>query len=253
MFRQRALPYLESLNDGVISSNYIKIYGIGESSMETMLKPYLDTLKGVTAAPYAKEGECEVRVTARGRTREHAESLCRPVVSRICEILGDAVYGIDVSSLEEVVVRGLTERRLTLALAESCTGGLLAKRITDIPGSSACFGWGCVSYSAAAKERMLGVSPATLAAHGAVSEETALEMARGVRALSGADIGLSVTGVAGPDASEGKPVGLVYIALSHAGGEKVVAMPSRYARDRARVRHFAASAALDLIRKEILR
>ena len=253
MFRQRALPYLEKLRGGAIGSTYIKIFGVGESTMETMLKPLMDTLTDVTAAPYAKEGECEVRVTALRDTKEEALAACAPVVAQIRDILGDSVYGVDVSSLEEVVVRGLTEKGLTLACAESCTGGLLSKRLTDIPGSSACFLGGCVTYTNEMKERLLGVSHDTLARYTAVSEQTALEMARGVRKATGADIGVAVTGIAGPGGgTEERPVGLVYIALAHDGGEQVIVPDRRYTRDRARVRHSAASRALDLIRRELL-
>lgn len=253
MFRERALPYLEKLRGGVIGSSYIKVFGIGESTMETMLTPLMDRLTDVTAAPYAKEGECEVRVTALRDTKEAALAACGPVVEEIRKILGDAVYGVDVSSLEEVVVHGLTERHLTLAVAESCTGGLLGKRLTDIPGTSGCFLGGCITYTNEMKERLLGVPHETLETYTAVSEQTALEMACGVRRVTGADVGVGVTGIAGPGGGrEDQPVGLVYIAISYTGGEKVIMPNRRYLRDRARIRHGAASAALDLIRKELL-
>ena len=252
LFKHRAIPYLEGLHDGVISSTYLKIFGIGESSMETMLLPLMEQLQDVTIAPYAKTGECEVRITARRETREAAAEACAPVAAQIRAILGDYVYGTDVSSLEEVVVRGLCARGLTLALAESCTGGLVAKRITDVSGASGCFAYGCVTYANEAKQRLLGVSADTLEKYGAVSEQTALEMARGVRALAGSNIGVSVTGVAGPNPSEGKAVGLVYVAISHDGGERVLQIPRRHSPDRERVRHSAASHALDLVRREVL-
>ena len=252
MFRHRALPYLEGLHDGVISSTYLKIFGIGESTMETLLLPLMETLTDVTVAPYAKTGECEVRVTARRSTREEAAAACAPVAEQIRAVLGDYVYGTDVASLEEVVVRGLCARGLTLALAESCTGGLVAKRITDISGASSCFAYGCVTYSNQAKQRLLGVSADTLEAYGAVSPQTALEMARGVRRLAGSNVGVGITGVAGPQPSEGKEVGLVYVAVSHDGGERVLEVPRRHSPDRDRIRHSAASHALDLVRREVL-
>lgn len=252
MFRHRALPYLEGLHDGVISSTYLKIFGIGESTMETMLLPLMETLTDVTVAPYAKTGECEVRVTARRSTREEAAAACAPVAEQIRSVLGDYVYGTDVASLEEVVVRGLCARGLTLALAESCTGGLVAKRITDISGASSCFAYGCVTYSNQAKQRLLGVSAGTLEAYGAVSPQTALEMARGVRRLAGSNVGVGITGVAGPQPSEGKEVGLVYVAVSHDGGERVLEVPRCHSPDRDRIRHSAASHALDLVRREVL-
>lgn len=252
MFRYRAMPYLESLQDGVISSTYLKIFGIGESSMETLLLPLMEELHDVTIAPYAKVGECEVRITARRETKEAAAAACAPVAERVRAILGDYVYGTDVTSLEEVVVRGLLDRGLALALAESCTGGMVAKRITDISGASGCFAYGCVTYSNQAKQRLLGVSAETLDAYGAVSAQTALEMARGVRNLAGSDIGVGITGVAGPNPSEEKEVGLVYVAISHSAGERVMEIPRRHSPDRERIRHSAASHALDLVRREIL-
>mgnify|MGYP002558454705 FL=1 len=253
MFLYRAVPYLEKLQGGVIGSRYVKIFGVGESSMETQVKPLMDRLEGVTMAPYAKEGECELRITARAETKEAALALCDPVVAQVRDILGTHVYGVDVSSLEERVVQGLRQQGLTIALAESCTGGLVAKRITDIAGASEVFGFGCVTYSNAAKQRLLGVSQETLERCTAVSEQTALEMARGVRALSGADIGLSVTGYAGPGGgTEEHPVGTVFIGLSWAGGERVVCPERRYMRSREQVRRSAASHALDLVRREVL-
>ncbi len=253
MFRHRAFPYLQKLTGGAIASNYIKVFGLGESAMEDKLAPYLNTLTDVTAAPYAKEGECEVRVTARAETAELARAMCAPVVTRILGMLGDVAYGVDVSSLEEVVVKGLCARGLTLSVAESCTGGLIGKRLTDIPGASQCFGAGYITYSNQAKIDVLGVSPQTLEEYGAVSEQVALEMARGARAASNADIGIAVTGIAGPGGgSESKPVGLVYIAISHAAGDKVITPNRRYSSDRARVRNSAASTAFDLVRRELL-
>ena len=215
MFRERVLPYLESLHEGVIRSRYIKIFGMGESEMESRLSYLMDRLQNPTAAPYAKEGECLVRVTAKAPTEEQAYALCAPVVDEICSVLGDVVYGVDVQSLEQVVVEGLRQRGMTVALAESCTGGLIARRITDVPGASEVFGCGLVTYSNEMKMQLLGVSPETLAAHGAVSPETAVEMARGARRAGHADVGVGVTGIAGPGGGTAqKPVGLFYAAVS---------------------------------------
>lgn len=253
MFLYRAVPYLEKLQGGVIGSRYVKIFGVGESSMETLVKPLMDRQSRVTMAPYAKEGECELRITARAETKEAALALCDPVVEQVREILGDNIYGVDVSSLEERVVQGLRQQKLTIALAESCTGGLIAKRLTDIPGASQVLEFGWVTYSDSAKQKMLGVSPETLQKYTAVSPETALEMAKGAREKSGADIGLSVTGYAGPDGgTEEHPVGTVFIGLSWQGGEKVICPPRRYMRSREQVRRSSASHALDLVRREVL-
>lgn len=253
MLEYRALPYLGKLCSGVIGSRYVRIFGQGESSVEYAVRPLMDRLEGVTLAPYAKEGECELRVTARAETEEAALALCDPVVEQLRGILGDKIYGVDVSSLEEVVVRELERRHMTIAFAESCTGGLLAKRLTDVPGASGVFGWGCVTYQNAAKIGLLGVSPETIAAHTEVSEPCALEMARGVRRLSGADIGVSTTGYAGPGGGTAEnPVGTVYIGLSWAGGETVLCPDRRYMRSREQVRRQAASHAFDLVRREVL-
>lgn len=254
MFLYRAVPYLEKLQGGVIGSRYVKIFGVGESSMETLVKPLMEKQTQVTMAPYAKEGECELRITARAESREAALALCDPVVEQVREILGDNIYGVDVASLEERVVQGLREQGMTLALAESCTGGLLAKRITDVPGASEVFGFGCVTYSNEAKQALVGVSPETLERYTAVSPETALEMARGARQRGGADIGLSTTGYAGPGGgTEEHPVGTVFIGLSWADGERVICPERRYMRSREQIRRSASSTALDLLRREVLK
>ncbi len=254
MFQLRALPYLEQLCGGVIGSRYVKIFGMGESSMEYAMRPLMDSLQGVTMAPYAKEGECELRITARADTREAALALCDPVVEQVKALLGDKVYGVDVSSLEEVVVRGLEVRGMTISFAESCTGGLLAKRITDISGASNVLGSSFVTYCNQAKMKLLGVSPETIAAHTEVSAQCALEMARGVRRLSGADIGVSTTGYAGPTGgTEENPVGTVFIGLCWPGGETVLRPDRRYMRTREQTRRAAASHAFDLVRRTILK
>ena len=253
MFRERALPYLETLCGGVIGSRYVKIFGQGESSVEYLTRPLADSLEQVTMAPYAKEGECELRITARAETKQAALALCDPVVEQVRELLGDKVYGVDVSSLEEVVVTGLKEKGMTIACAESCTGGLIAKRITDISGASEVFGYGCVTYWNEAKMGLLGVNPETIERYTEVSAQCALEMARGVRKLSGASIGISTTGYAGPTGgTEEHPVGTVFIGLSWEGGETVFCPERRYMRTREQVRRQAASHAFDLIRREVL-
>ena len=252
MFYERAIPYLREKFGGVIHSNFIKFYGIGESAMEDKLRFLMDS-HNPTVAPYAKEGECEVRVTAKADTEQEAEALCAPVVEQIREILGEYIYGIDVSSLEEVVVRELTEKHLTVAAAESCTGGLMLKRLTDIAGASACVSGGFVTYTNEMKINLLGVKADTLAQHGAVSAETALEMARGARDRSGADIGVGITGIAGPGGgTEEKPVGTVYVAVVYGEREDVQLAPVRRKwSDRGYTRHTSASFALSRVLKMI--
>ena len=253
MFKLRALPYLETLCGGVIGSRYVKIFGVGESAVEYRTRPLADSLENVTMAPYAKEGECEIRITARAETKEQALAMCDPVVEQVRAILGDAVYGVDVESLEEVVVRGLKEQGKTIAFAESCTGGLLAKRITDISGASEVFGYGCVTYWNEAKMQVLGVKPETIERYTEVSQQCALEMARGVRKLSGASVGVSTTGYAGPTGgTEEHPVGTVFIGLSWEGGETVFCPERRPTRSREQVRRAAANHAFDLVRRTVL-
>ncbi|WP_458862540.1 competence/damage-inducible protein A [Acidaminobacterium chupaoyuni] len=252
VFRMRAMPYLQKLRGGVIASRYLRIFGMGESAMEDRLSHQMNTWKNPTAAPYAKEGECLVRVTAMAETKEEALAMTQPAVEELCGILGDVVYGVDVDSLEQVIVEKLIEAKLTLATAESCTGGLIGKRITDIAGSSACYLGGVISYANEVKMGLLGVKRETLETVGAVSEETAMQMAEGVRRATGADIGVSTTGVAGPGGgTDEKPVGLVYIGLSTKQGTKAIRVVSM-GKSRERVRRYASSMALDLIRREVL-
>ena len=246
MFTGQVLPYLAARSGQTIRSRTIHIYGVGESAVEDMFRERMEHSSNPTLATYAKEGEVQLRVTALAGTEEQAYALTDPAVREITDILGDAVYGVDVGSLENALVQELRRRGLTAASAESCTGGWIAKRITDIPGASAVFGCGIVSYSDETKEKVLGVRPETLRTHGAVSAETAEEMAEGVRRISGADIGLSTTGVAGPEPSEGKPVGLVYLGVSTAKGTRVFELHLRrgYSTDRNLIRRDAASRAI---------
>lgn len=256
MLRTGVVPYLEARSRGVIHSCMVRTFGMGEGRVAALLAGLTDQANP-TAATYAGEDETFVRVTAKAADRLEAAALCRPVVDAIRERLGDIVYGVDVPNLEHVVVSELLARKLRLATAESCTGGLLARRITDIPGASAVFGAGVVAYANEAKVRLLGVPEAILAEHGAVSEPTAKAMAEGARRLLGEEgLGVGITGVAGPGGgTPDKPVGLVYIALSD-GQEtwtRVMSPPPGGARrDRAWLRLHASSHALDLVRRRLL-
>ena len=253
MFDNRARQYLEKLTDGVIVSHEIKIFGMGESSVEEALREPMTRLTNPTLAPYAKLNECMVRATAKAETREAAEALLKPLVAQVLETLGDVVYGVDVESLEQVVSAALLERGLTLSAAESCTGGLIAKRMTDLPGASKVFRGGVVSYTNGVKAGVLGVDGDLLERYGAVSEETARAMAEGCRRVCGSDLAVSVTGVAGPDADDrGTEVGTVYIAL--AARERTICkkLACGRGRGRDRVRSAAASNAFDLIRRSLL-
>jgi len=157
MFKNCAIPYLRALSGGEILSHSLRVFGMGESAVEDKLRDMMNELTNPTLAPYAKEGEVMLRVTAKADTHEQAEEMMRPVIKEVSEILGDIIYGIDVESLEEEVFRLMLERKLTLSAAESCTGGLLAKRVTDIPGASEIFQGGVVAYSDDSKVQLLGI------------------------------------------------------------------------------------------------
>lgn len=248
MFRERVRPLLENMSEGVIRSRTLKIFGIGESSVEAMFKVDMDGMDNPTLAPYAKEGEVELRLTAKAPTVEEAEAMMDPEEEKIRARLGDKIYGVNVPSMEAAVIPRMKERSLTLGTAESCTGGMLSQRLTSVPGASAVFRGAVVSYSSDVKRDVLGVSPALLEQYGAVSDPVARAMAEGARRVLGCDAALSVTGVAGPDSDDrGNPVGLVFLALAAPDGTFVrrVELPG----DREKVRHVASSHALDLLRR----
>ena len=251
MFRHRALPYLQKLSDGVIASRTVKTFGIGESAAEALLRDLMNALHNPTLAPYAKPTGTELRITAHAPTREEALRLIAPVEEQVKAILGDKVIGVDVDSLEEVCFALLKDRGLTVGTAESCTGGLLAKLLTDLPGSSAVFRGGVVSYTNGVKAGLLGVPQDLLDRYGAVSPQVAEAMARGAKAALGCDIALSTTGVAGPDADDrGNPIGLVYLGLAWGDQCRVTEFRAGPV-ERERVRRQAAQTALDLLRRHL--
>ena len=251
MFRHRALPYLQKLSDGVIASRTVKTFGIGESAAEALLRDLMNALHNPTLAPYAKPTGTELRITAHAPTREEALRLIAPVEEQVKAILGDKVIGVDVDSLEEVCFALLKDRGLTVGTAESCTGGLLAKLLTDLPGSSALFRGGVVSYTNGVKAGLLGVPQDLLDRYGAVSPQVAEAMARGAKAALGCDIALSTTGVAGPDADDrGNPIGLVYLGLAWGDQCQVTEFHAGPV-ERERVRRQAAQTALDLLRRHL--
>ena len=249
MFTHRAVPYLQTLSDGVIASRTIKLFGIGESAMEAQLRDEMNSMTNPTLAPYAKEGECELRITARAAGEGAAHALIDPVAERLRgEIRPPDLRG-GRASLEGAVLALLKEKGLTFGTAESCTGGLIAKRITDLPGASAAFRGGVVSYTTEVKHTLLGVDQALLDQYGAVSEPVAAAMAEGARRALGCDIAVASTGVAGPEADErGNPVGLVYLALAAPEGTWV-RKTQQNLKERLRIRHIAASHAFDLARR----
>ncbi|MGM9524856.1 MAG: competence/damage-inducible protein A [Peptococcaceae bacterium] len=215
MFEQEVLPYLQKFSDRVIVSRDLQLFGIGESQTETLLKDLMTSSVNPTLAPYAKEGEVNLRITASAATEAEGYAMMEPLLEKIDQLVGQYIYGIDVPDLQTALVTYLLEHHITVSAAESCTGGLVSKSITDIPGCSEIYPGGVCSYSNDMKMKWLGVKAETLQAHGAVSEETALEMAQGIRLATGADFGVSTTGVAGPGGgTPEKPVGLVYVAVA---------------------------------------
>lgn len=250
MLENEVRPFLLELDNNVIHSTLIKTFGIGEGAAAQILDDLLD-MPNPTVATYAADGEMFVKVTAKAENEAGVNAIAGPVVSQIRQRLGNVVYGENVPSLEHVVVKELIKKNLALATAESCTGGLLAKRLTDQPGASAIFHLGIVSYANSAKEDVLHVSPATLRKYGAVSPQTAEEMARGIRELAKADFGIGITGIAGPDGgSPQKPLGLVYIALACEDNIFIKEMkPQGRYLGREWVRNRAASHALDMVRR----
>ncbi|MGX8698678.1 MAG: competence/damage-inducible protein A [bacterium] len=248
MLKLSAVPYLAALSDYHIYSHTIRVFGMGESRMDSLVKPLLESLTNPTLAPYALEGECYLRLTARAHGEAEAEALMAPVLEKVRALLGDVIYGVDTPSLEATVFALLRARGLTLAAAESCTGGLIAKRLTDLPGVSAVFRGGAVTYATDTKASLLGVDAALLREKGAVDAQVARRMAEGARRVFGADFGVGVTGVAGPEPDEnGNPVGLAYVAL--AAPERTFLRALHLGTDRARVRTAAANHAFDMLRR----
>ena len=250
MFQYRAAPYLQQFREGVIASHTLKLFGIGESQMEAQLREQMNAMQNPTLAPYAKEGECELRVTAKAATPEEAQALLLPTVEQVKKLFGPLVYGVDVPSLEYVVLEGLKAKGLTLGCAESCTGGLIAKRITDLPGASQAFKGGIVSYTNGVKTRALQVPEDVLDQFGAVSAPVALAMARGARQALGCDVAVSSTGVAGPDKDDrGNDVGTAFVAIAAPEGEYVRALQLGTRPMRERLRTQIAHHAFDLARR----
>ena len=249
MLKGHVVPYLRNLSSEVIVSHDIMTFGLGESPMEELMREKMSRMENPSLATYAKPSEVRLRATAKAESVEAAEAMLAPVVKDVTDFLGDYVYGVDVSSLEETCFRLLKEKGLTLATAESCTGGRVAERITALPGVSAVYRGGVVSYWTSVKADVLGVPADILEAHGAVSEETARAMAEGARRVTGADIAVSVTGVAGPDPDErGVAVGIVYIGLATPDGTFCRPLDLGKRR-RDRIQDLASNHALDVVRR----
>ncbi len=252
LWTEQVRPFLSDGQQRVLHSLTLRITGIGESHVEEKVGHLFEN-ENPTAAIYAKTGEVQIRITARAASHEEGERACRAYAEKFRAILGDVIYGEDANDLEHTLVQTLTEKGLTVATAESCTGGLVSQRITQVPGSSEVFGFGFCTYANEAKHKLLGVSEATLATVGAVSRQTAAQMALGAARVSGADIAVSLTGIAGPGGgTDEKPVGLVYVGAAR-GDEVYVAKLLLGNRDRQSIRISAANRALDYARRLALR
>ena len=251
MFQKSVVPFLQSMIDGALYYRQIRFFGIGESMLETQLLDLIDNQTDPTLATYAKEGECSLRIASKRATEEEAEHAVDEMLEMVKERVGHYIYSCDDEELAQVVADRLMEQGLTLSSAESCTGGMFASTMTDIPGISQCFDRGLVTYSNQAKMEELGVSAGTLEKFGAVSEETALEMVEGLKRVSGSDVCISVTGIAGPGGgSEEKPVGLVYIGFSY-GDKKICKKIQMRNVNRSWHRHYTLLCMLNVIYRNI--
>ena len=252
MFEKQIMPYLSGSDLGMIYSQTVKICGVGESKAETMIKDMIDSQTNPTIATYAKNCEVHLRVTAKAKDEKEAKKLVKPVVKELKNRFGPYVYTTNADiTLEKAVVDLLVANKLTVSTVESCTGGMLAARLINVPGISEVYKSGYITYSNKAKRKILGVKKGLLEKKGAVSEEVAKEMAKGAAVISKAEVAVSVTGIAGPGGgTEEKPVGLVYIACNVCGKTKV--RKFNFRGNRAKIRETTVSSALILMRQCIL-
>jgi nicotinamide-nucleotide amidase len=248
MLRHRVVPLLSQMQESQICSRTLCLFGIGESDMEAKLRDQMLQMDNPTLAPYAKEGSTELRITAKAATQAACFALIEPVERQLRDLFGDLVYGVDVKSPAEAACQLLLARKVTLATAESCTGGMIASRITDQSGISAVYRGGVVCYTNEVKRDAVGVSQALLDRYGAVSPQVCRALSEGIRQKLGSDLGLSVTGVAGPDPDDrGNPVGLIYVGLSDASHSWVRTLHLH--NGRGRNRNMACHHAFDLVRR----
>lgn len=252
MFEESVIPYLQKLNPEIICSQTVKICGVSESKVETVVQDLIDGQTNPTIATYAKTGEVHIRVTAKADNEKAAAKLIKPVVKELKNRFGYDVYSTEEdTTLEKAVVDLLLANELTVTCAESCTGGMLSAKLVGVPGVSEVYKAGLVTYANKAKRKFLNVKKGTLQKYGAVSVQTAEEMAKGVAYLAKADVSVAITGIAGPDGgTEEKPVGLVYIACNVKG--KVTVKEFHFRGNRQKVRESATAYALMLMRSCIL-
>ena len=251
MFEETVSPYFEKKTGQVIGSRMLKVFGIGESEMEMKILDLVENQSNPTIAPYVNMGEVVIRVTARSKNYDEAMKMIDPVIEKIKERLGSNLYACNGETLEEIVVQLLIERNISISTAESCTGGMLASKLVNVPGVSKVFTNGFITYSNQSKTDILGVSPDTINKFGAVSKETAVEMVKGLIKKTNTRAGIAITGIAGPDGgTPEKPVGTVWIAVMLDG--EIEAAIFKQNGDRERVRHMACLNALNMLRKKIL-
>ena len=251
MFENYVKPYLSKLTDDVIESEVLRIIGVGESKAENDILDIIDSQTNPTIATYAKGYECTLRITAKAKSVEEAKELIKPMSDEMKRRFGQSLYATGETSIEEVVAKMLVENNLKIAVAESCTGGMISASLINYPGISSVFMEGCVTYSNEAKMKSLGVKKETLDVYGAVSDKCAKEMASGVAARYNTNVGIATTGIAGPDGgTDEKPVGLVYFGIYING--KVISKKYVFNGDRQGIRERATRTILNDLRLELL-
>lgn len=252
MYKESVEPYLAKLSNVTLFSKTLRICGIGESLVETNIKDLIDNQTNPTIAPYAKTSEVHLRITAKAKNNSEAKEIIKPTIDELYSRLGDNIYGEDETSLEQTIVNILKEKNLTISCAESCTGGMISSTLVNCPGVSSVFLEGAVTYSNNAKMLRLNVNSSTLEKYGAVSEEVALEMASGIAKTSNSNIGISTTGIAGPDGGTNeKPVGLVYVGIFINGNCKAYKL--NFEGNREKIRNRTTVVTLDLLRRELIK
>lgn len=249
MMTESGIPYLRKLSDEEIVSHSVRVFGIGESKVDQLFREEMNVMTNPTMAPYAKECDCLVQITAKAHSAEEAEAMCLPVMEHVKEVVGEFVYGVDVETVEEAVIQLLREKNMTFATAESCTGGDVAGRFTALPGASEFFKGGVVTYTNEIKAKLLGIDRNLIEEKGAVSYEVAKEMAERVRNILNADIGIGITGLAGPGDDGVHEVGTVFISMSTAEGTYVKETHMGKFRTRSFIRQMAGNHAYDMIRR----
>ena len=249
MLRLSAVPYLKQLSDDTIVSHSVRIFGIGESGVDALFADEMNRMTNPSLAPYAKEADCLLKVTAKAKTTAEAEAMCLPVITRIRERLGDFVYGIDVENLERCAAAALLEKNLTLAVAEGFSGGELSSRFSVLPSADAFFRGGVAAFTDSAKFALLGIDPDVILTEGPVSDEVTAEMAENVRRLLNADFGIAVTGLTEASESVNLPAGTVLIALATENETFVKTSEFGTARSAGFIRRVAGNTACDMLRR----